>query len=87
MAFGSVAFVMQYVEAYGNGDKGQEYSNNEVIDKAEGECYGCPKGEEYAGFDFAGYGFVFLKIFYICSQNLMGKQFLVQAFAAFQKTI
>lgn len=78
---------MQYVEAYGNGDKGQEYSNNEVIDKAEGECYGCPKGEEYTGFDFAGYGFVFLEIFYICSQNLMGKQFLVQAFAAFQKTI
>lgn len=78
---------MQYVETHCYGDKRQENSHYKVIDKAEGECYGCPKGEEYAGFDFAGYGFVFLKIFYICSQNLMGKQFLVQAFAAFQKTI
>ena len=83
----SVAFVMQYVETHCYGDKGQEYSHYKVADKAERYSYACPKGEEYADFDFARYAFVFLKILYVCSQDFMGKQFLMQAFAAFQKAV
>ena len=83
----SVAFVMQYVETHCYGDKGQEYSHYKVVDKAERYSYACPKGEEYADFDFSRYAFVFLKILYVCSQDFMGKQFLMQAFAAFQKAV
>ncbi len=83
----SAAFVVQYVERDCKGDYGQQYSDGGVVHKAERQPDACPKGDEYVGFGSAGYGSGFLKVFYVCSQNLVGKQSLVQASAAFQKAV
>lgn len=78
---------MQNVNTYPDGYCNQQNPNPNDADQINRQQYRCPKRNQYIGFHSFRNGFMLHEIGDVRSQNLMSKQFVIQTFVAFQKTI